>query len=89
MDLIKAVENVTTAIDLKRIASAYVIDYRNLSNEDIKLGLIKTAPQYHFKDNIERSLKEIFLNDSCSNAVSDRKWSVYKINCGSGTDECC
>ncbi len=72
MDLSKAVENVATAVDLKRIASAYVIDYRNLSNEDIKSGLIKTAPQYYFKDNVERSVNEIFLNENRNYRILSR-----------------
>ncbi len=64
MDLIKASRNVGTAVDLKRIASAFVIDYRNLSNDEIKAAIVKTAPQYYFKNNIEKSIKELFLNEN-------------------------
>lgn len=40
------VENISTLPDLKRISSAYVIDYRNLSNNEIKEALLKTSPEW-------------------------------------------
>lgn len=64
MKLIKAVENVGTITELKRFASAYVIDYRGLSDEEIKDALKKTAPQYYFPDNISSVLNELFLSEN-------------------------
>jgi len=60
----KAVENIGTVTDLKRISSAYVIDYRNLTPDEIKTALIKTAPQYYFKENIEKSLRAVILHEN-------------------------
>lgn len=64
MKLLKAVENVGTVTELKRIASAYVIDYRGLTDEEIKTALKKTAPQYYFPDNISTVLSELFLHEN-------------------------
>lgn len=41
----KSVQNIGTITELKRIASAYVIDYRNLDDAEIRKALIKTGPQ--------------------------------------------
>jgi len=64
MKLSKAVQNIGTITEVKRIASAYVIDYRGLSDEEIRAAIIKTAPQYHFEDNISAALNELFLSDN-------------------------
>lgn len=64
MKLSKVVSSIGTITELKRIASAYVIDYRGLSEEEIKSALIKTAPQYYFEDNVRDTLQEIFLSDN-------------------------
>ncbi|PLW79950.1 hypothetical protein C0585_05130 [Candidatus Woesearchaeota archaeon] len=58
----EAVESIGTLTDLKRIASAYVIDYRNLSQEEIVEALKKTAPQYYHEQNIIDTLENIYLN---------------------------
>jgi len=63
MNIAKAVENIGTLTELKRVASAYVIDYRNLSDEEIKQALIKTAPQYSHPSNLEKALRESFYSD--------------------------
>ena len=64
MNLAKAVENIGTVTELRRIASAYVIDYRNLSDVEIKAALIKTGPQYYFKENVQMALRELSLSDN-------------------------
>lgn len=64
MNIEKCVSNVSTLIELKRIASAYVIDYRGLNEGEIKQALIKTAPQYYFEDNLSKAIAKIFLNPS-------------------------
>lgn len=58
------VESIATVTDLKRISSAYVIDYRNLKNEEIKDALIKTAPQYYFRENVELALNDMLLSSN-------------------------
>lgn len=62
MNISKAVENISTLTELKRIASAYVIDYRGLSDDEIRAALKKTAPQYYYQKNIESAVKDILLN---------------------------
>ena len=42
--------------DLKRFASAYVIDFRNLEPDEIREALIKTAPQYFHPDNVRKAI---------------------------------
>lgn len=48
--------------ELKRLASAYVIDYRGLTEDEIKDALIKTAPQYYYEGNVKSALEQISLN---------------------------
>ena len=62
MNIVKAIANISTTTELKRIASAYVIDYRNLTEEEIKEALVKTAPQYYFRDNVEKALRDLFVS---------------------------
>lgn len=64
MKLENVIENIGTITELKRIASAYVIDYRNLSDAELKAALIKTGPQYYFKENLRRNLNELFFSDN-------------------------
>lgn len=52
MKYIDCLKNVSTFIDLKRIANKYVFDYRRLSIDELKTAMEKTAPQYYNKDNI-------------------------------------
>lgn len=59
----QVVEALSTINDLKRVASAYVIDYRNLSNGEVAEALIKTAPQYYFKDNLDETLHDLLLSE--------------------------
>jgi hypothetical protein len=56
------VENISTLTDLKRVSSAYVIDYRNLTNQEIAEALIKTSPQYYFRENVIKTLNELSLS---------------------------
>ena len=62
MNIAKCVENISKLTDLKRAASAYVIDYRGLSEAEIKEAFIKTAPQYYFEDNIRKAWEGINLH---------------------------
>src|SRR5690625_4075287 len=60
MNFEKAVDNIPLVNDLKRIASAYVIDYRNLDDEEIRAALKKTKPQYYHEGNIRSTLDNLF-----------------------------
>ena len=62
MDFLKFVEQVPNITVAKRIASAYVADYRRLELEEIKAFLCKTAKQYTSYENISNRLEEIKLD---------------------------
>lgn len=64
MDFNKFVEQIPNVTIAKRVATAYVADYRRLSFEEIKEFLLKTAQQYTSYDNISTRLDEIKLDEN-------------------------
>lgn len=64
MDFNKFVEQIPNVTIAKRVATAYVADYRRLSFEEIKEFLLKTAQQYTSYDNISARLDEIKLDEN-------------------------
>ncbi len=64
MDFSTVINNVPNSTELKRIATAYVIDFRSLSKIELLEALMKTAPQYYFKENVEKTLEKCLFNDS-------------------------
>lgn len=64
MDFNKFVEQIPNVTIAKRVANAYVADYRRLSFEEIKEFLLKTAPQYVSYENISDRLDEIKLDEN-------------------------
>lgn len=64
MDFIKYVEQIPNITIAKRIASAYVADYRRLELEEIKEFLIKTEKQYTSFENISKRLEELKLDSN-------------------------
>lgn len=64
MDFIQFVEQIPNITIAKRIASAYVADYRRLELSEIKEFLIKTAKQYTLYENIANRLDEIKLDSN-------------------------
>ena len=58
---IEQIPNITIA---KRVATAYVADYRRLGVDEIKQFLEKTAAQYISYENISKSLEEIKLDSN-------------------------
>ena len=64
MNFIKFVEQIPNITIAKRVASAYVADYRRLELEEIKEFLIKTAEQYTSLKNIAERLDEIKLDSN-------------------------
>ena len=62
MEFIKFIEQIPNITIAKRIASAYVADYRRLELEEIKEFLIKTAKQYTSYENISNRLDELKLD---------------------------
>ena len=64
MDFVKYIEHVPNITIAKRIASAYVADYRRLDIDEIKGFLVKTAKQYTSQDNIFSRLDELRLDSN-------------------------
>lgn len=62
MKLAKIAKSIGTITELKRIAKAYVIDYRNLGEDEIREALIKTGPQYYFENNVSNALRTFTLS---------------------------
>lgn len=66
MDFRSYIEHIPNITIAKRIAAAYVADYRRLGIDEIKLFLDKTAAQYVDANNIEKSLNELKLDSNRS-----------------------
>ena len=64
MEFIKFVEQIPNVTVAKRVATAYVADYRRLSFDEIKTFLVKTAQQYTSFENISKRLDEIKLDEN-------------------------
>lgn len=64
MDFTKFIEQIPNITIAKRIASAYVADYRRLELDEIKTFLLKTAKQYTSYENISNRLEEIKLDNN-------------------------
>ncbi|MGN0177829.1 MAG: hypothetical protein ACI4DY_00090 [Monoglobaceae bacterium] len=64
MKFIQVVEQIPNSIIAKRIASAYIADYRRLNLDEIKGFLIKTEKQYISSENILNRLNEIKLDEN-------------------------
>lgn len=56
------VPTISTLQDKKRIASQYVIDYKNLDEEALDAALIKTAPQYYNEENVRVVLNNLLFH---------------------------
>ena len=59
MNIKKVIDNVGTFVELKRISSAYVVDYRNLSEEELRKALNKASSQYYFPENVLGAISQI------------------------------
>lgn len=66
MDFIKFVDQVPNITIAKRIAAAYVADYRRLELDEIKEFLKKTEKQYTAYENISNRLDELKLDNNRS-----------------------
>lgn len=62
MRFVDCVKNIGTIPELKRIANAYVIDFKNLNKDELIAALIKTAPQYFFLDNVKKAYESLCLS---------------------------
>ncbi len=59
MDFMKAVENIQLKNDKTRVASAYIVDFRNLTEEEVLPAFKKSMPQYTNKENIQAALSDL------------------------------
>jgi len=59
MKIKNCVANISTLTELKRISSPYVIDYRGLTEEEIKDALVKTGPQYYYDENVRKAIDSV------------------------------
>ncbi len=66
MEFLKYIEQVPNITIAKRIASAYVADYRRLELDEIKAFLVKTEKQYTSYENISARLEELKLDSNRS-----------------------
>ncbi len=64
MDFRSYIEQIPNITMAKRVAAAYVADYRRLGIDEIKQFLDKTAPQYIDAQNIAKSLNELKLDSN-------------------------
>ena len=64
MDFRSYIEQIPNITIAKRVATAYVADYRRLGIDELKQFLDKTAPQYIDVQNITKSLDEIKLDSN-------------------------
>lgn len=62
MKIENCILQVSTFVDLKRLANPYVIDYRKLSFDELKEAMITTAPQYYNEENIKKAFAKIMIS---------------------------
>jgi len=72
-----AVMNIGTVPDLRRVASAHVVDHRNLKEKELRNALIKVKPQYLHFDTVKNNLENSFFKN---NSLDYRTISHIMIN---------
>lgn len=55
-----AVKAIGTILDLRRVASAHVIDHRNLDEAELRAALLKIKPQYLHPETVNKNLEATF-----------------------------
>lgn len=65
----ECIRDASTFLDLKRVATPYVIDYKKLNEEALKNALLKTAPQYYHSENVAKTINAIILHQNQNNRV--------------------
>lgn len=64
MNFVQYVEQIPNVTIAKRIANAYVADYRRLDFDEVKEFLVKTAQQYTSYENISARIEELKLDNN-------------------------
>lgn len=62
MNFSQCIDNISTFVDLKRVATEYVIDFRQLTFDELKAAIKKTAPQYYNKENVKSTIDSLVLS---------------------------
>lgn len=63
MDFEKAVSLIGTVTDLRRVASAHVVDHNQLTDDQLRAALTKSKPQYTHSETIQKALDEVLERD--------------------------
>src|SRR6478752_159933 len=63
MDFEKAVSLIGTVTDLRRIASAHVIDHNQLKDEELRAALTKSKPQYTATETVRAALGDVLSRE--------------------------
>ncbi|MGC4094504.1 MAG: hypothetical protein QM756_42640 [Polyangiaceae bacterium] len=63
MDFEKAVSLIGTVTDLRRIASAHVIDHNQLKDEELRSALVKSKPQYTASETVRKALDDLLSRE--------------------------
>ncbi len=63
MDFEKAVSLIGTVTDLRRIASAHVIDHNQLKDDELRTALVKSKPQYTAAETVRKALEALLSRE--------------------------
>ncbi|MCD4775980.1 MAG: hypothetical protein K8S15_08000 [Candidatus Aegiribacteria sp.] len=68
----EAINNIYPATVLKRIASAHVVDYRNLKEDELRDALLAVKPQYLHEETVSDSIEKAFFSSDnlCTRVLS-------------------
>ncbi|MFZ5890275.1 MAG: hypothetical protein ACOY0T_04330 [Myxococcota bacterium] len=67
MDFEKAVSLIGTVTDLRRIASAHVIDHNQLKDDELRNALVRSKPQYTANETVRKALEELLSREPKDN----------------------
>lgn len=59
-----AVRAISTKTDLRRVASAHVVDHRQLEDDELRQALLKVRPQYTHKETVWKELENALWRSS-------------------------
>jgi len=68
----KCINNMSGKNELKRVAEAYVVDYKNLEINELKEALLKAAGQYFDKKNVELAMESMLLSEKRDDRIITR-----------------
>ena len=63
MKFAEAVERARTLSDLRRVASAHLVDHNQLTDDEVRAGMVKVMPQYTHAETVRKELEDILYRD--------------------------